>query len=51
MAHGEIESEVGHNTDLESFIMSSVTAGHEIESEVSAWIPIFFLETRRDLAH
>ena len=29
-----VESEVGHSKDLGSFLMSQVTVGHEIESEV-----------------
>ena len=33
MAAHEIENDIGHRTDLESFLMGEVTAGHKIESE------------------
>ena len=34
MAGHEIESEAGHIIDLRPFLLSQVTAGHEIESGV-----------------
>ena len=58
----EIESEIGYTIDLGSFLISWVTAGQEIESEIQKCNKEkrrkkmepnldFDLVTRRDLAH